>query len=382
MVIRHLGSTRMTRFQFVAVQICILIFAFTTAWADFDLKVFDGRGKQRDIESVVTDLSAARAVFIGESHDRYDQHLSELEIIRRLYERDPNRWAIGVEFIQRPFQSVLDAYIAGDISEREFLKKTEYFDRWGYDFRLYRPIFRFSKDHAIPMVALNADRELTERVGEVGLEGLSGTERERLPGQIDKSDDDYRERIQKIFKEHTQARGGDFEHFWEAQLVWDETMAERVTEYLSTHPEKAMVVLAGAGHMEYGSGIPNRVRRRMLQLRMALLITNDKPLTKSHLTDYSLVSKREVLPSAPRMGITTDVSDGGVRVKSVTPGGPAFKSGIKPKDRIVAINDEEVKSPGDVSLALLDKKAGDPVVMRVQRGGAAGTENLTFEMRL
>ena len=71
------------------------MFAFTTAWADFDVKVVDGRGKQRDIESVVTDISAARAVFIGESHDRYDQHLSELEIIRRLYERDPNRWTIG-----------------------------------------------------------------------------------------------------------------------------------------------------------------------------------------------------------------------------------------------------------------------------------------------
>ena len=84
---------------------------------------------------------------------------------------------------------------------------------------------------------------------------------------------------------------GDFEHFWDAQLVWDETMAERVTEYLSTHPEKAMVVLAGAGHMEFGSGIPNRVRRRLPQRRMAVLITNDKPQTKSHLTDYSLLEK-------------------------------------------------------------------------------------------
>ena len=313
---------QMTRSRSAAVQIWLLTVALTTAWADFDVKVVDGRGKERDIESVVTDISAARAVFIGESHDRYDHHLSELEIIRRLYERDPNRWAIGVEFIQRPFQSDLDAYIAGGISEREFLRKTEYFDRWGYDFRLYRPIFRFAKEHGIPMVALNADRELTEKVGEVGLEGLNGPERERLPGQIDKSDDSYRERIQKIFKEHTKATGGDFEHFWEAQLVWDETMAERVTEYLSTHPEKAMVVLAGAGHMEFGSGIPNRVRRRLPQLRMAVLITNDKPETKSHLTDYSLLSKKEVLPPAPRIGIVTEVSDG-VRVKNVTPGGPA-----------------------------------------------------------
>src|SRR5690242_18255146 len=133
----------------------ILACVSSTVSADLNLKVFDARGKQRDIASVVADIDTARAVFIGESHDRYDQHLSELEIIRRLYERNPDRWAIGVEFIQRPFQADLDAYIAGGIDEREFLEKTQYFDRWGFDFRLYNPIFHFAREHAIPMVALN-----------------------------------------------------------------------------------------------------------------------------------------------------------------------------------------------------------------------------------
>src|SRR5262249_20609306 len=147
----------------------------------------DSRGRERNIDSVVADISAARAVFIGEEHDRYDQHLTELEIIRRLYQRDPSRWVIGVEFIQRPFQADLDAYIAGKIDEREFLKRTEYFDRWGFDFRLYRPIFHFAREHAIPVVALNATRELSEEVAKVGLEGLKTPLREQLPGQIDKS---------------------------------------------------------------------------------------------------------------------------------------------------------------------------------------------------
>src|ERR1051325_2517548 len=180
--------------------IVIVLCAFTSAWADFSLKVYDARGKQRDFESVVTAVSADRVVFIGESHDRYDQHLSELEIIRRLYERNPGRWAIGVEFIQRPFQADLDAYIAGTIDEREFLRRTEYFDRWGFDFRLYRPIFRFAREHSIPMVALNADRELPENVGKVGLEGLSEQLREQLPSEIDKSDSVYRKHLQKLLK--------------------------------------------------------------------------------------------------------------------------------------------------------------------------------------
>jgi uncharacterized iron-regulated protein len=367
-------------FRQAAIRIWVLTLV-TTAWADFDVRVVDARGRQRDIESVVVNISSASAVFIGENHDRYDQHLSELEIIRRLYERDPNRWAIGVEFIQRPFQKVLDAYIAGEISEREFLRNSEYFDRWGFDFRLYRPIFRFAREHAIPMVALNADRELTEKVGKTGLEGLSRSERERLPAEIDKSDDPYRKRLEKIFKQHGQVRTGNFEHFLEAQLVWDETMAESVAGYLSSHPQKSMIVLAGSGHIEFGSGIPNRVRRRLSDVKTAVLITEDKPSKESRRTDYSLISKKEDLPPAPKMGIAMEVSDG-VRVKSVTPGSPATDAGIKPKDRIVAIDDHDVKSQGDVRLALLDKKPGDPILMRVQRDGASGTERLMFEMKL
>ncbi len=365
------------RTQISFVPTFILVCAFATASADLELKIFDGRGKPRDIESVVAETSGRRAVFIGESHDRYDQHLTEVEIIRCLYERDPNRWAIGVEFIQRPFQPDLDAYIAGQIDEREFLRRTEYFDRWGFDYRLYRPIFRFAREHGIPVIALNARRELSEEVGKQGLEGLSEGLREQLPSEIDKSDTSYRKRLEKIFKQHSQG-GGNFEHFWEAQLVWDETMAERVAEYLSNHPDKAMVVLAGSGHVEFGSGIPNRVRRRLLDVTIAVLITADKPRGKSDMADYFLVSKKQVLPPAPKMGFTMARRDG-VRVKDLMRGGAAATSGLKPNDRIVKIDGEEVKSVGDVRLALLDKKPGDHIRIGIQRNNA---EDLTFDLAL
>jgi membrane-associated protease RseP (regulator of RpoE activity) len=205
--------------------------------------------------------------------------------------------------------------------------------------------------------------------------------REQLPGQIDQSDQTYRKRIQKIFNQHPEATGGNFEHFWEAQLVWDETMAESVARYLSSHPEKAMIVLAGTGHMEFGSGIPNRVRRRLPELRTAILITADKAQTKSHVTDYSLVSKTEALPPAPKMGLAMERKDG-VRVKSVTPGGAAAMAGIMKDDRIVKIDTTDVKSAGDVRLALLDKQPGDRIVMRVERKNGPAKEDLTVELVL
>jgi len=72
----------------------------------------------------------------------------------------------------------------------------------------------------------------------------------------------------------------------------------------------------------------------------------------------------------------------GVRVKDVTPGGPAATSGIQQNDRIVTMDGAAVKSVSDVRFALVDKKAGTHVELRVQRANADGTEELTFDIPL
>ena len=39
-------------------------------------------------------------------------------------------------------------------------------------------------------------------------------------------------------------------------------MAMSIDEYLKKNPERQMVVIAGEGHLAYGSGIPKRAFRR------------------------------------------------------------------------------------------------------------------------
>lgn len=356
----------MARMRRSCLYLWILLFTLPLNGADLRLKIVDASGDEYHLPELTGVLSGARAVFIGENHDRYDNHLSEVEVIRRLHEHSPGHWAVGVEFIQRRFQPQLDAYLAGSIDEREFLIGTEYFDRWGFDYRLYRPIFRYAKENGIPMVALNAERELTERVGEAGLDGLSDAERQRLPSQIDKSDAAYRDRVHEVFQEHPGAEEAEFEHFWEAQLVWDETMAEQAANYLQSHPGKAVVVLAGAQHIAFGSGVPSRVVRRVPELATAVLLTEKRSSKLPSPADYFLESKRIKLPPAGKMGITMDGSSG-VTVKAVAPGSAAAKAGVQPKDRIVAVDDQPVKAIGDVRYALIDKTAGQQVTLHIQR---------------
>jgi uncharacterized iron-regulated protein len=352
------------------------------------LTVLDSEGHSPDIESLVAKLVDKRVVFVGETHDRYDQHLSQLEIIRQLHAQAPERWVIGVEYFQRPFQQYLDAYISGAISEREFLSKTEYFDRWSFDYRLYRPIFTYAREQRIPVIALNAERELTDRVGKVGLAGLSPAERARLPQEIDKSDAAYRERLHAVFEEHQSSSPDAFERFEEVQLTWDETMAEQVSNYLTDHPEKSMIVLAGAGHMMFGAGIPNRVKRRMPGVSTAILLPPDDENAGSGAgrnerrgADYLLVSPMKDLPPAGKLGISMNTSNG-VRAREVTPGGAAAQAGIRPKDRIVSIDGEPVRALTDVRLALLDKQPGDRISVGVERDEAVGAEQLSFQLTL
>ena len=106
----------------------------------------------QSLATIIPALAEKRVVFIGETHDRFDHHLNQLAVIQRLHEQDP-RWVIGLEYFQQPYQEYLDAYIAGTIDERTFLEKTEYFQRWRFDYRLYRPIFQYAREQGIPAAA-------------------------------------------------------------------------------------------------------------------------------------------------------------------------------------------------------------------------------------
>ncbi|MCH5372882.1 MAG: ChaN family lipoprotein, partial [Planctomycetes bacterium] len=54
-----------------------------------------------DIETLLQRLADKRVVFIGESHDRYEDHLNQLAIIAGLQAQGKDL-AIGMEFFQQP----------------------------------------------------------------------------------------------------------------------------------------------------------------------------------------------------------------------------------------------------------------------------------------
>jgi uncharacterized iron-regulated protein len=104
------------------------------------------------LERLLDAVEPKRAISVGETHVRHDHHLNQLAIIRELHERGVDL-AVGMEFFQEPFQRYPDQFVAGSIDEKTLLKETEYYERWRFDYRLYRDILTFARDNAIALVA-------------------------------------------------------------------------------------------------------------------------------------------------------------------------------------------------------------------------------------
>lgn len=318
------------------------------------------------ISSISPDLAKHKVVFVGESHTNYANHLNQLAIIKSLQKHWGRKLSLGLEMVQQPFQSYLDDYVGGKITEREMLIGTQWYERWVYDFRLYRPIFDYAKKNKIPLIALNIPKELTKRITKVGINGLNKKERQQLPAFIDRSNTQYAKRIKKVFGGHMRTSSKGFEKFFDAQLAWDEGMAFNATKYLKKHPTQHMVILAGGGHVIGREGIPSRLDRQN-HSSSAVVLNNISTTLSAYQGDYLLDSNEAKLPPAGLMGIFMDNTETGVVVKGLSRSGAAKKSGVKKGDIIVALNNSLIQTSNDIKLWGLDKKPHDPVVLKVKR---------------
>jgi uncharacterized iron-regulated protein len=335
------------------------------------------------LEELIARIADRDVIFIGETHDSYADHLTQLAILQRLHARGKSL-AIGLEFFQQPFQSVLDAYVAGEISEAEMLKQSEYFDRWRFDYRLYRPILRFAREQAIPLIALNVPKELTAKVGDQGLAALPAEERARLPAELDDSDSAYRERIKAVYDRHPQGPNSDFERFLAVQLLWDEGMAEQAARFLAAHPETTLVVLAGAGHVEYGQGIPKRLQRRRPVDVVTVLNGAHHALTPGR-ADYLVFPEQVDLPARGLLGVMLDTESKGegVRIQGFAPESGAEAAGLKEGDRLVRIGTQPIADYADVRIAMVDAAPGERMPVEVLRSALIGEpERLKLEVEL
>jgi aminopeptidase N len=321
----------------------------------------------KSLSQVIDNVRDKRIVYVGEEHSNYAHHAVQLEVIQGLLEKD-KKIVIGMEMFQRPYQAVLDDYVNGAIDRKTFLKKTEYFARWRFDYELYKPIIDFARENRIPIIALNIEREILELVSKNGLDALPSDIKVNIPPDMDFSDDQYRERLKKVFSEHTSLKDRNFDFFFQSQILWDETMSQSADKYLSTHSDYRMIILAGSGHLLYGSGIPKRTFRRS-GLSYAVILS-DVDLDKD-VADY-VIFPRYIEGTKPvRMMVLLNEEKGKVTITGFPDNSISKKAGLEEGDTILSLDDVPVTSIEDVKIFLVEKKKGDTICVEVLRKNAA-----------
>lgn len=224
------------------------------------LTVFDSRTKKTiSFAAMMERLHEADLICIGETHDSDLHHRVQHHLLKALFACD-ERLGVGMEMFQRPFQKIVDDYVAANIAEEEFLSGTEYGKRWGFDWSLYRPIVEFCRRNKVPLAALNAPQELTRQLSKLGYDSLKDEEKKQLAGvdfHVKEHRDYWYERLSKMHG-NANAKPEEKERSYRVMTTWDGYMAESAALFQQSRDIRRMLIIAGSGHIERGFGIPNR----------------------------------------------------------------------------------------------------------------------------
>ena len=251
-------------------------------------------GQEIPLEQFLTELGQARAVCIGEGHTEIHDHWAQLHLLDLLSARNQAAGittGLGFEMFQRPVQGVLDDYQAGRIDQKTMLERTAWKQRWGFPFAFYRPMVELALKRGVALVALNTARELIKKVSKHGVAGLDPVDRARLPESLVLDDAEHRAWFAEVMEEMggAAAHGGGgmggpssphaapltpeqkealaakakerSERIYNAQVVWDETMADTAARWVKGGERRQILILAGAGHC-HDSAIVRRMQRR------------------------------------------------------------------------------------------------------------------------
>jgi uncharacterized iron-regulated protein len=229
-------------------------------------RFFNGMtGEEAALEPVVADLADRDVVFLGETHLDHETHRIEGELIRLLHARNEGSgrpFIVSMEMFSRDVQGVVDRYLAGEISEVEFLENS---NPWGNYDTGYRAIVEWARENGVPVVAANVPSAVWRKAAfGGGLEALSEEERSTIAKDLLPGTERYWERYDRTVRGHGHApvAGSPEDRVEKVQSLWDNTMAESISLALKAHPDAVVVHVNGGFHSLEKDGTVHQLELR------------------------------------------------------------------------------------------------------------------------
>ncbi|MCF6323786.1 MAG: ChaN family lipoprotein [Gammaproteobacteria bacterium] len=219
------------------------------------------------------EASQGRVVLLGEHHAQGDHQRWELHTLVALHTLNPDM-AIGFEMFPRKAQPVLDKWIAGELTEAEFLEQSNWQQYWNFDARYYMPLFHLARMNQIPIHALNVSKDLLKKVRTEGWQNIKKEDREGVTDPAPPGEG-YKNLLIAIYQQHGAhmpgAKKGEqdtaadlespgFKRFLQGQTLWDAAMAQIIFHETVKNPSRLFVGVMGSGHVINDYGVPDQLK--------------------------------------------------------------------------------------------------------------------------
>jgi uncharacterized iron-regulated protein len=309
-------------------------------------------------------LGSARIVFVGEAHDEVSSRRFQVQVIETLLAQDREVF-VALEMFPPGANEALADWSRGNLSEKEFLARSGWYESWGFPWSTYRDLFLGFRDKHLPVRGINVTREQRK----LGSEGsLDPALREEV-GDLDLTVEPHRRYLSDALNDsdHPGSHAFDspeFLRYLRIQVLWDHVMGTRAAKLLQAGSSRAVVVvLIGSGHLEYQLGANMRAARARPDLVQITLL--DRIVTAEDIGMDGLAAVPVGLADIVRVDRQTDLgakpgslsqlrlsaAPGGVKVDSVRAFPEGAVEGFKAGDLIQSLNSKAYADPFDLRLA-------------------------------
>lgn len=219
--------------------------------------------KKIAISDFVKSVQPGEVILLGESHATSGQEPKDQNqqvVLLNALLAEHNNVSVGMEFITYTAQAVLDSYLNQNLSQDDFIKQAG----WGSNpFEAYRSQILLPLQGQGWTYGINSPSHLTRFVSQNGLAQITPELDQLLPPYFELGSPLYKERFleQLSYLSH---HGMNLENYFEAQSIWDDTMAWQISEIMSKDPQQILVVIVGQFHVMYNLGLPARLKARGL----------------------------------------------------------------------------------------------------------------------
>ncbi|MCZ4245735.1 ChaN family lipoprotein [Pedobacter punctiformis] len=227
-------------------------------------KIYDVKKHQIiTLENIVSDMAKADVLFFGEDHNDSIGHYLEAELFKKLNEKYPKQTALTMEMFHTDVQPVINEYIAGSISEKNFIKESR---AWG-NYKDYKPMIEYAKQNNLTVIGANAATRYSNAVTKDGLSALKSLPKTSVqflpPLPIDTAEGRYNEKFIETLGGHSMGTM----KIYQTQNLWDATMAWSIAKFLKENKGFKVLQLNGRFHSDEKLGTAAKLQKYAPKLR-------------------------------------------------------------------------------------------------------------------